>query len=149
MQTVPIKVSIALQRIYHDSDSQLIFLNFKSGFGNIAFYQLYFLLFLCLVCTRCTQDFFTTQKQCWWDANTETMHQKLLQLVVIKQERWKIEEKWRFVKCIRHFKQSDKKVRWRCAAYKNRYKLSVSKASKVLTQLLTWLSIYFYCQLSH
>jgi len=28
---------------------------------------------------------FTTQKQFWWDANTETMHQQLLQLVSITQ----------------------------------------------------------------
>jgi len=34
MQTVPIKVSNALQRIYHEIDSQLTFLNFKAGFGD-------------------------------------------------------------------------------------------------------------------
>jgi len=31
MQTVPIKVSNALQRIYHEIDGQLIFLNFEAG----------------------------------------------------------------------------------------------------------------------
>jgi len=34
MQTVPIKVSNALQRIYHEISSQLIVLNFKAGFGD-------------------------------------------------------------------------------------------------------------------
>jgi len=34
MQTVPIKVSIVLQRIYQEIDSQLIFLIFKAGFGS-------------------------------------------------------------------------------------------------------------------
>jgi len=34
MQTIPIKVSNALQCNYHDINSQLVFLNFKSGFGN-------------------------------------------------------------------------------------------------------------------
>jgi len=34
MKTVPIKVSNALQRIYHEINSQLIFLNFKAGFGD-------------------------------------------------------------------------------------------------------------------
>ena len=58
------------------------------------------LTFLCLVCTQCTH-IFTTQKQCWWDANTETIHGQLLHLVSI-QERWIIKEKWRFVKSIRH-----------------------------------------------
>ena len=46
---------------------------------------------------------FTTQKQYWWDANTETIHQQLLHLVSIIQERWIIEEKWRSVESIRHF----------------------------------------------
>jgi len=31
MQTVPIKVSDALQRIYHDIDSQIIFLSFEAA----------------------------------------------------------------------------------------------------------------------
>jgi len=61
---------------------------------------------------------FATQKQYWWDANTETMRQQLLQLVSIIQECWIIEEKWRFVKSIRHLKRTDKKVRWRCASHK-------------------------------
>jgi len=34
MQTVPIKVSNALQRIYYEINSQLIFMNFKAGFAN-------------------------------------------------------------------------------------------------------------------
>jgi len=34
MQTVTIKVSNALQYIYHEINSQLIFLNFKAGFGD-------------------------------------------------------------------------------------------------------------------
>jgi len=34
MQAVPIEVSNALQRIYHEIESQLILLNFKAGFGN-------------------------------------------------------------------------------------------------------------------
>ena len=62
--------------------------------------------------------FFTTQNIYWWDANTETIHQQLLHLVFIMQECWIIEEKWRFVKSIRHLKRSNKKVRWRCASYK-------------------------------
>ena len=71
--------------------------------------------FLCLVCTQCPH-IFTTQKQCWWDANSETIHGQLLHLVSI-QECWIIEEKWRFVKSIRHLKRSNKKVGWRCASY--------------------------------
>jgi len=35
MQTVPIKVSNALQRIYHEIDSQTIFLNFEAANINI------------------------------------------------------------------------------------------------------------------
>jgi len=34
MQTVSIKISNALQCIYREIDSQLIFLNFKVGFGD-------------------------------------------------------------------------------------------------------------------
>jgi len=34
MQTVPIKFSSALQGVYHQIDSQLIFRNFKVGFGS-------------------------------------------------------------------------------------------------------------------
>jgi len=34
MQIVPIKVSNALQRNYREIDGQLIFLNFKAGFGS-------------------------------------------------------------------------------------------------------------------
>jgi len=34
MPTVAIKVSNAWQRIYQEIDSQLIFLNFKAGFGD-------------------------------------------------------------------------------------------------------------------
>ena len=34
MQTVPTKVSNALQRIYYEIDSQLIFLNFEAGLGD-------------------------------------------------------------------------------------------------------------------
>ena len=47
------------------------------------------------------------------------MHQQLLQLVVIIQERWIPEEKWRFVKSSRHLKRSDEKVSGRCAALDN------------------------------
>ena len=72
--------------------------------------------FSCLVCTQCPH-IFATQKQYWWDANSETIHGQLLHLVSI-QESWIIEEKWRFVKSIRHFKRSNKKVGWRCASYK-------------------------------
>jgi len=72
---------------------------------------------LCLVCTQCP-NIFTTQKQYWWDANTETTHEQLLHSVSAIQERWIIEEKWRFVKSIRHLKRSNKKVGWRCASYK-------------------------------
>jgi len=92
--------------------------------------------FLFLVRTQCP-DIFATQKQYWWDANSETIHEQLLHLVSI-QECWIIEEKWRFVKSIRHLKRSYKKIGWRCASYKNRYKLFLSTASKVLTQWLTW-----------
>jgi len=74
----------------------------------------------------------------WWDANAETMHQQLLQLVSIIQELWITEEKLRFVKSIRHLKRTNKKVGWRCASYKNRYKLFLSRASNVLTEWLTW-----------
>ena len=35
------------------------------------------LTFLCLVCTQCPH-IFTTQKQYWWDTNSETIHGKLL-----------------------------------------------------------------------
>jgi len=34
MQIVPIKVSRALQRVYHEIDSHPIFLNFNTGFEN-------------------------------------------------------------------------------------------------------------------
>jgi len=34
IQTILIKVSNALQRIYHEIDRQLIFLNFKAGFSD-------------------------------------------------------------------------------------------------------------------
>jgi len=68
----------------------------------------HFLLFYCLVCTQCPR-IFTTQKQCWWEANSETFHGQLLHLVSI-QECWIIEEKWRFVKSIRHLKRSNKTV---------------------------------------
>ena len=61
--------------------------------------------------------YFTTQKQYWWDANSETIHGQLLHLVSI-QVCWIIEEKWRFVKSIRHLKRSNKKVGWRCASHK-------------------------------
>ena len=94
------------------------------------------LTFLCLVCTQCPH-IFATQKQYWWDANSETIHRQLLHFFSI-QECWIIEEKWRFVESIRHLKRSNKKVGWRCASYKNRYKLFLSTASKVLTQWLTW-----------
>ena len=60
---------------------------------------------------------FTTQKQYWWDANSETIHRQLLHFFAI-QECWIIEKKWRFVKSIRHLKRSNKKVGWRCASYK-------------------------------
>jgi len=42
--------------------------------------------FLCLVCTQCPH-IFATQKQYWWDANSETIHRQLLHLVSI-QECW-------------------------------------------------------------
>jgi len=61
--------------------------------------------------------YFTAQKQYWWDANSETIHEQLLHLFSI-QECWIIEEKWRFVKSIRHLKRSNKKVGWKCASYK-------------------------------
>jgi len=61
--------------------------------------------------------YFTTQKQYWWDANSETIHGQLLHLFSI-QECWIIEEKWRFVKSIRHLKRSNIKVGWRCPSYK-------------------------------
>ena len=77
----------------------------------------HFLLFLCLVCTQCPH-IFATQKQNWWDANTETTHEQLLHSVSTIQECWIIEEKWRFAKSIRHSKRSNKKVGWRCASYK-------------------------------
>jgi len=38
MQTVPIKVSNALQSIYHEIDSQLIFLNFKAAHARFSLY---------------------------------------------------------------------------------------------------------------
>ena len=72
--------------------------------------------FLCLVCAQC-RHIFAMQKQYWWDANSETIHGQLLHLASI-QEGWIIEEKWRFVKSIRHLKRSNKKVGWRCASYK-------------------------------
>ena len=52
-----------------------------------------------LVCTQCPH-IFATQKQYWWDVNSETIHRQLLHLVSI-QECWIIKEKWRFVKSIR------------------------------------------------
>jgi len=78
------------------------------------------LTFFCLVCVYTVQcpHIFTTQKQYWWESNTETIHGQLLHLVSTIQERWIIEEKWRFVKSIRHLKHSNKKVGWRCVSYK-------------------------------
>jgi len=62
--------------------------------------------------------YFTIQKQYyWWDANSETIHGQLLRLFSI-QECWIVEEKWRFVKSIRHLKRLNKKVGWRCAPNK-------------------------------
>jgi len=72
--------------------------------------------FLCLVSTQCPH-IFATQMQYWWDAILETIHRQLLHLVS-KQECWIIEEKWRFVKSIRHLKRLNEKVGWRCASYK-------------------------------
>ena len=92
--------------------------------------------FLCLVCTQCPH-IFATQKQYWWDANSEIIHGQLLYLASI-QECWIIEEKWRFVKSIRHLKRSNKKLDEDVHHLKNRYKLFLSTASKVLTQWLTW-----------
>ena len=66
--------------------------------------------------------YFTTQKQYWWEANSETIHRQLLHLFSI-QECWIIEEKWRFVKSIRHLKRSNKKVGWRWASYKKSIQL--------------------------
>jgi len=62
--------------------------------------------FLCLVFTRQCPHIFATQKQYSWDANSETIHGPLLHLASI-QECWIIEEKWRFVKSIRHLKWSN------------------------------------------
>jgi len=96
--------------------------------------------FLCLVCTHCPHIFLLHKMlQCWWDANTETIPQQILQLSSIIQEHWIIEEKWRFVKSIWHLKRLNKKVDEDAHRIKNRYKLFVSRASKVLTQWLTWL----------
>jgi len=81
----------------------------------LAFYQFYFLLLYAWF-VHIADTFVTTQKQYWWDVNFETMHQQLFQIVTIM-ERWIIDEKWRFVKSIKHLKRSDKKVRWRCAAH--------------------------------
>jgi len=63
MQTVLIKVSNGLQHIYHEIDSQLIFLNFKAGFGNLRFtsYILFCMLGLYMLHTG---FFLTTRKQC-------------------------------------------------------------------------------------
>ena len=61
--------------------------------------------------------YFTTQKQYWWDANSEKIHGQLLHLFSI-QECCIIEEKWTFVKSIRYMKRSNNKVGWRCASYK-------------------------------
>ena len=69
-------------------------------------------------CVHSVHIISTTQKQNWWDANTETTHEQLLHSVSTIQEPWIIEEKWRFVKSIRHLKRSNKKVGWRCASYK-------------------------------
>ena len=67
--------------------------------------------FLCLVCTQCPH-IFTTQKQYWWDANSENNSRTTTAFGLI------IEEKGRFVKSIRHLKRSNNKVGWRCASYK-------------------------------
>ena len=68
-------------------------------------------------CVQCP-NIFTKQKQNWWDAHRETTHEQLLHSASTIQERWIIEEKWRFAKSIRHLKRSNKKVGWRCASYK-------------------------------
>jgi len=76
-----------------------------------------FLIFCMLRVYTLPAHFSTTQKQYWWDANTETIHQQLLHLFSIMQERWIIEVKWRLVKSIRHLKRSNKKVGWRRVSY--------------------------------
>jgi len=79
-QIVTIKVSNAceFQCIYHEINSQLIFLNFKAGFGDERFTS-YSSYFLCAWFVHVAHRIFVaTQKQYWWHANTETMHQQLL-----------------------------------------------------------------------
>jgi len=62
MRTVPIKVASAWPRIYHEIDSQLIFLNLNQELS-VSVLPGIFLTFICLVDTRGTQDFSTIQKQ--------------------------------------------------------------------------------------
>ena len=61
---------------------------------------------------------FTTQKQYWWGANTEALHQQLLQLITITQELWIIEVKLFISKKIQIFEVIEKKVRWKCKLQK-------------------------------
>ena len=76
--------------------------------------------------------YFTTQKQYWWDADYETIHGQLLHLFSI-QECWIIEEKWRFVKSIRHLKRSNKKLDEDVHRIKNRYNVFTSTRSAVVS----------------
>jgi len=72
--------------------------------------------------------FFTTQKQYWWDAIIETIHQQLLQLVSIR----KNEDLQKASDNLNEWKSE--KVRWRYASHKKSIQIVLSRASKVLTQ---------------
>jgi len=103
------------------------------------------LTFVCLVCVHCTHIFFfSLHKKQYWDANTETMHQQLLQLVSSIQELWIIEEKWRFVKSIRRLKWTNEKVGWRCASYKKSIQIVSQQGNKCPDTIvnLVWANTY-------
>jgi len=63
MQTVLIKVSNSVSCIYHEIDSQLIFLNFKAGFGNWRFTRCIAFILYAWFLHIAHRIFFTIQKQ--------------------------------------------------------------------------------------
>ena len=129
------------------------------------FYQLYtvYSLFVCLVCTRrqhiegdsgitrkyrkpeapqsTRKVFVATQRQCWWDAKPETIHQNVLLLFSVTQEHDIIDEKWRFIKTSDLWRDRIKKLDEDTPRSKNRYKLFLSKASKVMANP-AWVNVY-------
>jgi len=78
-------------------------------------------------------------------------YQQLLRLVSIMQELWIIEEKWRFVESIRHLRQHNKKVGWRCALYKKSIQIVSQQGIKCPDTMvdLLWANAYISGYVMH